>query len=122
MVSLCSGGKTCFCCGDRNVKYSHSCGNKAQVGAEIEYNEKICEQYFSGARQSSGVVDMCLAKKPFVYAYLSPVNRPKTMGVIKYHMLYDYRKNNDGKLVPITLGYFEQKMCLLYSGGLIDNP
>ena len=65
---------------------------------------------------------MLLAKKPFIYAYLSSVNRPKTMGDIKYHLLYDYRKKDNVKLVPITSGYLEQKVCLLYSGGLVDNP
>ena len=65
---------------------------------------------------------MLLAKKPFIYAYLSSVNRSKTMGVITYHLLYDYRNKVDDKFVPITSGYYEHKVCLPYSGGLIDNP
>jgi hypothetical protein len=44
------------------------------------------------------------------------------MGVIKYHLLYEYRKNDDGKPVPVTSGYFKHKVCLPYSGGLVDNP
>ena len=76
---------------------------KVQIDTEMEYNEKFLEQSFSWAQQSAGVVVMfLLAKKPFICVYLSSVNRSKTMGVIKYHLLYDYCKNDDGKLVPIT--------------------
>ena len=64
---------------------------------------------------------MFLANDPFICAYLSSVNCSKIMGVIKYHLLYDYRENDDGKLVPITSGYFEDKVCLPYPGGLVDN-
>ena len=95
---------------------------KARLDSEMELNEKPGVQSFSGVRQSACVAELFAGKQPLIYAYLLSVDCSKSVGVIKYHLIYDVRKNEDNKWVPVTSGFFEKSVRLPYDGGFVDNP
>ena len=95
---------------------------KDLVDVEMKDNGCYWKQSFSGVQQASDITTLFSTRKPFVYAYLVSVDHKKSTGVVKYHLLYDAVENEDGKLTPVTSGFFEENINLPFLGGFIGNP
>ena len=61
-------------------------------------------------------------REVFVYACLLSIDHAKSTGIVKYYILYDAVENKDGKLIPVTLGFFEETIQLPFAGGYIACP
>ena len=68
------------------------------------------------------ITTMFSQREVFVYACLLSIDHAKSNGIVKYYLLYDAVENEDGKLIPVTSGFFEETIQLPFAGGYIACP
>ena len=66
---------------------------KAMPDSGIDFNKKLSAQSFSGVCQPACVIESFSWKQLIIYSYILTVYCSKSVGVIKYHLLYGGHKH-----------------------------